>query len=355
MKREEYLAQFQTECYLPAGSTAMNRFLSSYSDHGEQIHKTLIREFDVFFQTVAQLQERNLMDVVHSVAVSFPYSSLLCGDPYIMFEVYPDLPFLAPKLIQETFSVPWLFPDWNEFYEDLLDRTKKLGLSTVVRPPYIRSSMWDVARYTLHFVSTLVKCQMVDVELLPSFNSMRKADTFCITFGEYMDWQRLIYAKLPSIDIFNCEDDDSLSFRRFQSAVYEDKTFENLRLDDAQFESCMFTNCLFKQSTFRDAKFEGCDFENCRFEQIRLDGARFSGSRLRNIEMSEVKTNCMVPGPDTILGGFTTTDFMNCFFENLSMKQSDYSASRFQGCQAKNMIIDSSQVSSSLELLLSQM
>ena len=44
---------------------------------------------------------------------------------------------------------------------------------------------------------------MVDVEQLSSFKAMRKADEFRITFGEYMDWQRLIYAQLPPIDIFN--------------------------------------------------------------------------------------------------------------------------------------------------------
>lgn len=354
MQREEYIAQFQSECYLPAASTAMNRIMASYTDNAEQIHKTVVGQFDVFFRCITRLQERNLMDAVHSVALSFPYSSLLCGNPCMMFEVYPDFPFFASKLVQEIFSAPWIFPDWNEFYEDLLCRTQKLGLAAVVRPPYIKSTMWDTARYVLHFVSTFVKAQMVDVEHLPSFHTMRKADTFRVTFGEYMDWQRLIYAQLPPIDIFNCEDHEPLSFRVFRSAVYEDKIFENLELDDARFESCVFRNCSFKGSKLRDAKFDGCDFESCRFEQVRLDGARFSGSKLQNIEMSEIKTNCMIPDPDTILGGFTTTDFVNCFLENLSITKSDCSASQFQGCQAKNLTANASKLSSSLELLLAQ-
>lgn len=354
MQREEYIAQFQSECYLPAASTAMNRFMVSYTDNAEQIHKTVVGQFDVFFRCITRLQERNLMDAVHSVALSFPYSSLLCGNPCMMFEVYPDFPFFASKLVREIFSAPWIFPDWNEFYEDLLCRAQKLGLATVVRPPYIKSTMWDTARYILHFVSTFVKAQMVDVEHLPSFQTMRKADTFRITFGEYMDWQRLIYAQLPPIDIFNCEDHEPLSFRVFRSAVYEDKIFENLELDDARFEFCVFRNCSFKGSKLRDAKFDGCDFEGCRFEQVRLDGARFSGSKLQNIEMSEIKTNCMIPDPDTILGGFTTTDFVNCFLENLSITKSDCSASQFQGCQAKNLTVDASKLSTSLELLLAQ-
>lgn len=354
MQREEYIVRFQSECYLPAASTAMNRFMTSYADYAEQIHKTIVGQFDMFSRCIVRLQERDLMDSVHSVALSVPYSSLLCGDPCMMFEIYPDFPFFAPKLVQEIFSAPWIFPDWNGFYEDLLSRTQKLGLGTVVRPPYIKSSMWDVARYILHFVSTFVKSQMVDVERLSSFLAMKKADTFRVTFGEYMDWQRLIYAQLPPIDIFNCEDHGSLCFRVFRAAVYENKTFEDLELDDARFEFCTFRNCSFKRSKFRDAKFEGCDLESCRFEHVRLDGARFSGSKLLDIEMSEIKTNCMIPGPDTILGGFTTTDFVNCFLENVSIKQSDYSASQFQGCQAKNVTADGSELSGSLELLLAQ-
>lgn len=188
MQREEYIAQFQSQCYLPAASTAMNRFMTSYADHAEQIHKTLVGQFDMFSRCIVRLQERGLLEPIHSVALSFPYSSLLCGDPGIMFEVYPDFPFFAPKQVQEIFSAPWIFPDWNEFYEDLLSRTQKLGLGTVIRPPYIKSSMWDAARYTLHFVSTFVKTQMVDVERLSSFRAIKKADTFRITFGEYLDW-----------------------------------------------------------------------------------------------------------------------------------------------------------------------
>lgn len=354
MQREEYIAQFQSECYLPAASTAMNRFMSSYADHADEIHKTVVGQFDAFFRCIVRLQERNLMEPVHAVALSFPYSSLLCGNPCMMFEVYPDFPFFAPKLVQEIFSAPWVFPDWTEFYEDLLTRTQKLGLGTVIRPPYIKSSIWDVARYILHFASTFVKTKMVDVEQLSSFKSMRKAEVFRVTFGEYMDWQRLIYAQLPPIDIFNCEEHETLTFRRFSSAVYENKAFDNLQLDDARFESCVFRNCSFKNSKLRDAKFEGCDFEDCRFEQVRLDGARFSGSKLLNVEMYEIKTNCMIPDPDTILGGFTTTDFMNCFLENVSIAKSDYSASQFQGCQAKHFTADASELSSSLELLLTQ-
>lgn len=75
MQREEYIAQFQSECYLPAGSAAMNRFMASYADHAEEIHKTIIGQFDAFARCIVRLQERKLMDAVHSVAVSFPYSS----------------------------------------------------------------------------------------------------------------------------------------------------------------------------------------------------------------------------------------------------------------------------------------
>ena len=67
-----------------------------------------------------------------------------------------------------------------------------------------------------------------------------------------------------------------------------------------------------------------------------------------------MKTNCMNPDSDTILGGFTTTDFVNCFLENVSITKSDYSASRFLGCQAKQLTTDTSELSGSLELLQTQ-
>lgn len=158
----------------------------------------------------------------------------------------------------------------------------------------------------------------------------------------------------PPIALFNRDEQELLSFRVFRSAVYEDKAFEHLELDDARFAFRVFRNCLFRDSKLRDARFDGRDFENCRFERVRLDEARFNGSKLRHIEMSEVKTNCMSPDSDTILGGLTTTDFVNRFLENVSITKSDYSASRFLGCQAKQLTTDTSKLFSSLELLQTQ-
>lgn len=114
MQREEYIARFQSECYLPAASAAMNRFMASYADQSEQIHKTVVGQFDAFSRCIVRLQERKLMDSVHSIAISFPYSSLLCGNPCMMFELYPDFPFFAPHQLQEVFSAPWVFPECQQ-------------------------------------------------------------------------------------------------------------------------------------------------------------------------------------------------------------------------------------------------
>ena len=52
MQREDYITQFQTECYLPAATAAMNRFMVSYTDHAEEIHKTVVGQFDAFFRCI---------------------------------------------------------------------------------------------------------------------------------------------------------------------------------------------------------------------------------------------------------------------------------------------------------------
>lgn len=92
------------------------------------------------------MQERGLLDAVHSVALSFPYSSLLCGNPRMIFGVYPDLPFLTSRLIQEIFSAPGSFRTGTHFMRTRSTGRKSWGWEPLSALRTSKSSMWDTAR-----------------------------------------------------------------------------------------------------------------------------------------------------------------------------------------------------------------
>ena len=48
-----------------------------------------------------------------------------------------------------------------------------------------------------------------------AFDMLGKNEEFFITVGEYIDWQDIVYAALPEIDIFNHNMNDSLKQRDF--------------------------------------------------------------------------------------------------------------------------------------------
>ena len=44
---------------------------------------------DAFLQSLCLLQEMGKLEAVQTICISFPYTSLVCGSPLFLFEVYP--------------------------------------------------------------------------------------------------------------------------------------------------------------------------------------------------------------------------------------------------------------------------
>ena len=131
---------------LSPGSRRGDEPLHGRAGHAEQLHKTVIGQFDLLFRSIVRMQERGLLDAVHSVALSFPYSSLLCGNPRMIFGVYPDLPFLTSRLIQEIFSAPGSFRTGTHFMRTRSTGRKSWGWEPLSALRTSKSSMWDTAR-----------------------------------------------------------------------------------------------------------------------------------------------------------------------------------------------------------------
>lgn len=349
MTKEEYLASYRTECYSPSAKHTIQRFFKGYEDHATNIHTDLLSHFRSFISLLLELQSQNHLGDIKAITISYPFSELMCGNPQLLFEIYTGIPFMEHSIVSESFKAPWILPEWEQYTQELILLTRKAGIINAVHEPYIRSTSWALGRDLLHVVSTYIKTQIVDLRKMKNFQKLKIAEDFRITFGEYMGWQRVIFAVHPTIDIFNCEPSDDLTFRTFEKCNYEDKIFDGLNLSDNIFLSCTFKNCTFKNIAFCDSHFDGCDFVSCQFRNIRFDGVEFSGTLFQATILDSIQTNCITQRDGSVFCGFGLASFYNCFFKNAKISNSNWSASTFEVCQAQMCSIESSTISDSME------
>lgn len=337
MNRSEWQEKHRRECYLPAAQNYLERTLEYVLLHENEIHKELTGQVDAFLQSLCLLQEMGKLGAVQTICISFPYTSLVCGSPSFLFEVYPQEPFLHDPMVMREFPVSWMFHGWEEFLEQLKSETGKCGMNAVIRPTYLKGEGLRAARMIVTLMASLIKAHLYGLGDTEAYRKLNKAENFVLSFGEYYDWQKTILAERGQIDIFQCEEEEDLRFCRFHQAWYEKKEFRQLVLDDCQFVECTFTDTFFFQTSFKDARFLGCVFKNCELSGVDLHGARMDGCVFENVTFGGVRTNSLAPGMERIMGIQGRAEFISTSLEEVMMKNCDLSAAAFRDCRMKGV------------------
>lgn len=349
MTTNEYLTIFQNECHKPSVEHAALHFFESYTKYAPKIHTAIISNFKFFFSLLLDLQHNNLIANINHITISYLFSELMCGNPQLLFEIYPSIPFMEHSIVSKSFKAAWVLPEWEQYPNELISLARKAGIINAVHEPYIRSMSWALGRDLLHVASTYIKTQMIDIPQIKEFQSLKISGNFEITFGEYMGWQRTIFAMRPNVDIFNCESSEDLTFRTFERINYEDKSFNQLDLSDSIFHLCTFKNCKFKDVKFCDARFEGCNFISCQFQDIRLDGASFEATLFQSNLLNSIHTNCITQCKNSVFCGFGSASFYNCNFNEAKILNSDFSLCNFEVCQVQNCSVENCTLSDSMQ------
>lgn len=351
MADNNYITQFEKECYQPA-MTHMIQALDTYlSENMTDIFENTQRHMIEIFQAIDNLQDKGVLDELQTMSLSFLLTSLYQKKPMIKLEIYEGVPFLGPSVFGYNFPVGWLFNEWETFQQELLDTTSKLGLRRFIRPSMMSSYGWKAARVLVFYMSTIMKYWMRQITKTDAFNQMKLADTFFITYGEYMDWQQRIYGRQGEVDIFNCEEDTDLTYRQFEDKWYEKKTFKDLCLNDAYFKKCTFVRCIFDQTTFNDVRFVECTFKDCIFNEVLLYGASFIDTQLSHMKWYQV--GIWGSGEETELQKlYGATDFIECRIESLRVKNTNLTGSRWRGCYVDNIHLENTKAPEEIKKIL---
>ncbi len=172
---------------------------------------------------------------------------------------------------------------------------------------------------------------MIDFRLIAQ---MEKAPHFFIQIGEYMDWQKTIYAIRPAIDIFNCDRTADLRFRNFPAVLYKEKHFQKLDLSHSVFKDSSIEDCI-----MNDCMFDGCTFENVKVETTSMTGCIFSDCVFRRTEFTEsifFEEGPNIENPQY----FEPAEFHECSFDDVALKHCILIGCPVINCDASKLDID---------------
>lgn len=270
-----------------AGKTIEN-FEDQLMDYVQQWNKSMKH----YFSGLENLQKEGLAPEVSEINFSFLYTSGQMGEPKFRIDSYGEGGRLvSERIYTEEIPADWLFLYMEEFVQELSDYTLSESIRRFVRPAELEVLKLRAVRSLLYYFTSRFRYIIADILDFREMAKIKKEESFVIQMGEYMDWQKTLYAILPEVDIFNCEPNTLLSFRSFPAYYYQDKVFNGLTINNARFtdctftdsaidncvmNDCLFTNCIFEHMTVRETKMIGSLFLDCTIKDCVWDGVIFS-------------------------------------------------------------------------------
>ena len=327
---DKYILKFQEELYPKAFREAAEKTICYFNENEEQIAKEWRSKINQHIDVLVQMQEDSIAGNISEMDISFLYSSIGTGASFRLDSYGEGGRVYSPSVYTTILDGSWLVVSLEQLGKKLAAYVSEEGIRRYIRPAYIETFKYRAAGSLLGFMATRFKYTsplMLDTRKLAR---IKKCENFAICMGEYMDWQNVLYAILPSVDIFNCDEGISLRFRRFVAIYYSDKEFVRLELGQSKFTDCTFKDVTIEKCGMNDCIFDGCTFENVRVTNTKLAGSLFNKCKLSNVKFDKaIFTLQKLEGHEQEY--FEPAKFDNCDFTGYS----------FNECSMEECIIDS--------------
>lgn len=335
---ETYWERFEEEEYSKELLELSRKTAASFHEKEEEIRMLFSEGIHSILKKAVLLQEKGEIPPLAELTVSFLFSSFYFGQPEFRLDCYGKGGYLMTEsLLTETVPADWLTRYVEEMGQTLFMRAKQEGLARYIRPAGIYVLCLRAVRSLLLHYSGWMKYRMPELLDFKKYSRLILEESFRLSFGEYLDWQRVLYAKLPEVDLFNCSKETSFLHRTFHSIYYEKKTLENLDLTGAVFHGCTFCNtainnccmndclfetCIFEAAVIRDTLMAGCTFVDCTIEGVMLESVLFSSEKME--ESPEV---------------YKCTEWMESKLSSVQFAACDLNGCQLYLCQLREVLI----------------
>lgn len=284
MKKQDYLQEYETTCYSKAAEEFITKSMEYISANNEEIALRLTGELEEFIHKIAKMQMVQKIPA-GQIAISVLRTGIWEGKPRLRFDCYDEGKEAGRNLAYQYMDADFLTVEWENFRNNLEQMAKEGGYERYVKTAQLEQYMSrTIERLIVLFVMNF-KYYLADADYLKHFDEMLKAEVFLLTAGEYMDWQKILYASVPEIDIIANPNEQPLIFQKINDKIYRHRQFEDMDLTQARFRECEFSKCSFENVILNDTRFENCLFRDVEMLSGSMYGATFTDCVFQNVDM----------------------------------------------------------------------
>lgn len=284
MKRQEYLVQYEKECYEPATNEFLKKSMEYLIANNEEITLRLAKELDEFMEKIGKMQKFQPI-AAGQITISVLRTSIWEGEPKLRFDCYDEGREAGTNIAYQYMDAAFLTTEWDAYRKELERLAKEGGYERYVREAQIECYMSQtISRLVMLFVMNF-KYYLCDADYMEHYKDMLIPEVFMITAGEYMDWQKMLFAQVPEIDIIANPKDEPLVFQKISEKKYRNQKLKDMDLTQARFVNCEFSKCTFEQMILNDVRFENCLFRDVKMSSGSMYGATFTDCIFQNADM----------------------------------------------------------------------
>lgn len=330
---ETYIQMFQEKIYPEVFLKIAEETIERFVEREEQILEEWKKGIKQYMEQLVSIQKMTQDTSVSEINISFLYTSLYDEKPVFRIDSYCE----GGRVIQESMLTAYLPADWlvagmDKLEQMLTERAARESMRRYVRAAEIETLKLRAVRSLVYYFALRFKYLIQDMIDFKCLAQIQKSDSFVIQIGEYMDWQKTIYAIFPEVDIFNCDKKTDLRFRNFPAIYYKDKRFEGLNLTQARFQDCTFM-----ESTIENCVMNDCLFENCIFEHVKLTNTKLSGCLFQSCTFRQVdfENDSFYQGMEqsTEPEYFEPAEFFRCSFTDSNFRECSLSQCIITDCE----------------------
>lgn len=333
MDKEIYLQRFMNECYTPSLEYFNEEFDKMLHKNIRKIENEFKENIRIFSKKIKNIENKN-------IRISFLLTSIFNKSPSVLYELYDEDGFAKEAKWDIEFDANYIFELFYDYQKYLIKLTKKNGLISVIKEPYIISKSYDVLVNLLFLIYSIYKRILRNMDRyivgigVANFLGFNKSDIFSISVGEYMDWQKTIFAQKLNVDLLNSKENEDLTFREFNEIICENRKLNKLKIEDCVFNNCNFKDIIFEQVNFMGTIFNKCTFTNCTFIGSNLLGVEFNSSVLKNCKFKGIELDINKEELLQDRGVILPPEIFDCLLKNVKIE--DIEKYDVQECDIKN-------------------
>ena len=269
----------------------MIQFTNKLQEKIDSNLEVIISEFQKTFKNYIDNLAKNQDEETAFVHISFLYTSLSEKIAKLRLEAFPiDGVLFGESLYTDTIEIPFLVDIITQTKNELLKLAEQDNESPFIHNAFIDQLLIRMISASIRYLFEFYKYHYADLFDIDAIFKLNTADDFFITFGDYYDWQKPIFANRAEVDLFNRAEDEDLNFRKYNNFIFKDKKFDDLKISNSVFKGCRFENsellstsfadcifedCIFRKTVLTNVNFIGNTFEDCVFENIQFENAKF--------------------------------------------------------------------------------